>query len=84
MKVKLKLYATLSDFLPTEARQRNELALNVPGEMTVGGLIEQCRLPSKLVHLVLLNGYYVPPEARAGHGLSDGDVLAIWPPIAGG
>jgi molybdopterin converting factor small subunit len=26
----------------------------------------------------------VPPQARASRALQDGDVLAIWPPIAGG
>ena len=41
-----------------------------------------CR--TKLVHLVLVNGVYVPPEQRAERVLKDGDVLAIWPPIAGG
>jgi sulfur carrier protein ThiS len=37
-----------------------------------------------LVHLVLINGHYVPPEQRASRVLNEGDVLAIWPPIAGG
>jgi len=36
------------------------------------------------VHLVLINGSYVAPEDRATRTLVDGDVLAIWPPIAGG
>ncbi|MCG6863714.1 MAG: MoaD/ThiS family protein [Chromatiaceae bacterium] len=84
MTVKLKLYATLSDLLPAEARTRNELALDVPVETTVSDLIEQYRLPSRLVHLVLLNGHYQPPKARDARTLSDGDVLAIWPPVAGG
>jgi sulfur carrier protein ThiS len=38
----------------------------------------------KLVHLVLINGVYVPPDERATRRLAEGDVLAIWPPIAGG
>ena len=41
-------------------------------------------LPPKLVHLVLVNGSYVAPEHRATRVLVEGDVLAIWPPIAGG
>jgi sulfur carrier protein ThiS len=41
-------------------------------------------MPMKLVHLVLVNGVYVPPEQRATRALCEGDVLAIWPPIAGG
>jgi sulfur carrier protein ThiS len=41
-------------------------------------------LPPKLVHLVLVNGVYIPPNQRAERPLQAGDVLAIWPPIAGG
>jgi molybdopterin converting factor small subunit len=32
----------------------------------------------------LVNGRYIPPEQRAALALAEGDVLAIWPPIAGG
>jgi molybdopterin converting factor small subunit len=41
-------------------------------------------LPSALVHLVLVNGRYIAPPDRATHALQADDVLAIWPPIAGG
>jgi sulfur carrier protein ThiS len=41
-------------------------------------------MPEKLVKLVLVNGVYVPPEERATRTLVEGDVLAIWPPVAGG
>jgi len=33
---------------------------------------------------VLINGVFVPPDERATSVLRDGDVLAVWPPIAGG
>ena len=54
--------------------------------MPCGGrqAVEPYRLPHKLVHLVLFNGLYVPPAERATRALNDGDVLAIWPPVAGG
>lgn len=83
MNVTLKLFATLSDHLPAGA-QGNQIVLPVAPGTTVQQLIEWLHLPSKLVHLVLVNGVYIPPEARAARVLADGDTLAIWPPIAGG
>jgi sulfur carrier protein ThiS len=41
-------------------------------------------LPMKIVKLVLVNGVYVAPEQWGAHTLREGDVLAIWPPVAGG
>lgn len=83
MKVILKLYASLSDYLPAEARQ-NQVQLDVDDDATVGALIERYRLPPKLTHLVLVNGVFIAPTARATTVLREGDQLAVWPPIAGG
>jgi len=84
MKITLKLFATLGDYLPEAARQKNELPLEVAPSTTVAEIISQFNLPEKLVHLVLVNGAYVAHDSRLAHVLQDGDVLAIWPPIAGG
>ncbi|MBI4989768.1 MAG: MoaD/ThiS family protein [Rhodocyclales bacterium] len=84
MRVTFKLYAMLSDYLPDEARKTNSLTIDVPPSHTVGQMIDEFNLPPKLVHLVLVNGNFIPPAERAGHALAEDDVLAIWPPIAGG
>jgi len=84
MKVVFKLYASLTQYLPAEARQDNRVALDLAEGSTIGQVIEPFGLPQKLVHLVLVNGVYVPPDQRLSHVLTEGDVLAIWPPIAGG
>jgi sulfur carrier protein ThiS len=84
MKITLKLFASLTDYLPSEAKYTNLVELDVAPETTIGQLVAQYRLPEKLVHLVLVNGSYVAPELRATRTLTEGDVLAIWPPIAGG
>ncbi len=88
VEITLKLYATLGDYLPHEpngsVRVRNELQLDVAEGVTVQHVINQLQLPPRMVHLVLVNGVYVPPSARAAHALSPGDALAMWPPIAGG
>jgi len=84
MQITFKLFATLTDYLPPEARRGNQLTLDVPADHPISRIIEPFGLPPKLVHLVLVNGRYIAPEARASTTLQEGDVLAIWPPIAGG
>lgn len=84
MKVTVKLFATLGDYLPDAARKTNSLELDVPVGTTVGELVGRFNLPERLVHLVLVNGYYISADERLSHALADGDHLAVWPPVAGG
>jgi sulfur carrier protein ThiS len=84
MNITLKLFASLTDYLPTVDKYTNSVALDIASETTIGQLVAQYRLPPKQVHLVLVNGTYIAPEQRASQTLTEGDVLAIWPPIAGG
>ena len=84
MNITFKLFATLTDYLPVEARRSNIIQLNVAADSPISQIIEPFGLPPKLVHLVLVNGRYIEPEKRLTTTLAEGDVLAIWPPIAGG
>ena len=84
MRITFKLFATLTDDLPPEVRRANQLELEVAPGDSIATIIQPFGLPPKLVHLVLVNGRYVAPELRASTTLNEGDVLAIWPPIAGG
>ena len=84
MNITFKLFASLGDYLPASVRPANEMPLPVQEGATITQVIEPFGLPPKLVHLVLVNGKYIAPDQRATHVLQDGDVLAIWPPIAGG
>lgn len=84
MKITLKLFASLTDYLPADARRSNIVELDVSEGASILQVIEPFGLPMKLVHLVLVNGHYINPEDRATRTLVEGDVLAIWPPIAGG
>jgi len=74
VRILLKLFATLGERLPAEL---------APGA-AVQEVIDRFQLPAGLVHLVLVNGVYVPPAQRASRRLVEGDALAIWPPVAGG
>ncbi len=84
MHITFKLFASLSDYLPPEARYTNIVQLEVAPEATISQIIEPFGLPPKMVHLVLINGSYIEPDKRLTQTLVEGDVLAIWPPIAGG
>ena len=84
MRIVFKLYASLTQYLPPEVRASNRLPLDVPEGSTVSSVVEPFGLPLELVHLVLVNGVFVPRDERTTRALEDGDVLAIWPPIAGG
>ncbi|NDP37308.1 MAG: MoaD/ThiS family protein [Rhodoferax sp.] len=84
MKITFKLFASLTDYLPAQSRYSNVLELDVAPDASISQIIEPFALPPKMVHLVLINGKYIEPEKRLTQTLSEGDVLAIWPPIAGG
>ena len=84
MRITFKLYALLTDYLPAEARVGNAMPLELPAGSTITQAIAPFHLPDRLVKLVLVNGVYVAPEQRATHVLNEGDVLAVWPPVAGG
>jgi len=84
MKVTLKLFAALSDHLPDAARKTNAMELELAPGTTIAQVIERQNLPAKQCHLVLVDGIYVAPAARARRALEEGETLAIWPPIAGG
>jgi sulfur carrier protein ThiS len=84
MRIVLKLYASLVDFLPPAAQKERRVELDVPADTTILDVIQTQKLPPNLCHLVLVNGCFIPPAARATRTFGQNDELAIWPPIAGG
>jgi len=88
MRITFKLFAMPCDHLPREVDGRprvgNAIELDLAEGTTVQAVIDRFRLPQKLVHLVLIDGAFVPKEQRDSRALREGDTLAIWPPIAGG
>ncbi|PWQ92438.1 MoaD/ThiS family protein [Leucothrix pacifica] len=82
MKVTFKLFATLMEHLPPEA-DRHELPLEVDESTSAYDLIDRFNVPRELAHLVLVNGVYLQPNERE-LPLKENDVLAVFPPVAGG
>jgi sulfur carrier protein ThiS len=83
MRVTLKLYASLQEYLPAGSKDFG-VAVEVEPGITPHQLLDRYNVPRKLVHLVVRNGVYVLPAERERAVFGDGDVLAVWPPVAGG
>lgn len=83
MRVAVKLYATLADFLPAGTKA-NRVEVDVTAEATLASVLAPFNLPPRLTHLVLLNGVFIAPADRPTTLLKEGDTVAVWPPIAGG
>lgn len=80
MIVHVKFYASLRRYRPGLALGQ-PFPCAVPDDMTVGRLLsEVLDLPQDEVAIALVNGM----QSDRGHPLNDGDVIALWPPIAGG
>ena len=83
MQIKFKLYATLTHFLPDDAKE-HATVIDVEPDATPYSIIDRFKVPRESAHLVLINGVYVVPEDREAPVLNEGDTLAVWPPVAGG
>lgn len=83
IKVTLKLYAMLTKYLPKHA-VKNQAEIKVEEVTNLQAILEFHRVPTEHCHLVLVNGHYAAPSERAEIILKDGDVVAVWPPVAGG
>ena len=83
MVIRVKLYALLDKYLP-DGSIKNEVDLTVTEGMTPMAVIAKLNMPPEICHLVLINGVYVAPSERDNVQLTEGDALAIWPPVAGG
>ena len=83
MNIRIKLYASLGEYLPDDA-VKNEADTDVKHGTTPTQVILRLGLPEKMCHMVLINGVYVSPDERSSKVLEAGDHLAIWPPVAGG
>lgn len=83
MHVRLELYASLMKHLPPDAvRHRAEVEVDVG--TSPHALLDRYGVPREQAHLVLRNGIFLYPEQRDDTPLEEGDVIAVWPPVAGG
>ncbi|MGH7402604.1 MAG: MoaD/ThiS family protein, partial [Candidatus Rokuibacteriota bacterium] len=79
MKVAVNLTATLRAYLPPGTRG-DSVVLDVPDGTTVNQVVHSLRIPSDLERLTVVNGRDAAPDQP----LAEGDVLSLFPPLAGG
>lgn len=84
VRITLKLYASLTQYLPEAFRKSHAMPMVIDASATIESITAPLGMPPAAVKLVVLNGVFVPPSLRPVTRFVDGDVLAIWPPIAGG
>ena len=84
MKITLKLFASLVAHLPAEARSSHRVDLDVEPGTTLLDVIRRQGIPEALCAIVLIDGMWVARPDRARRAMSEGQVLATWPPVAGG
>lgn len=83
MWVTLELYASLMEYLPPGA-ERHRVRVDVQDGTTPAALLAQYAVPPERAHLLLRNGVFLQPAEREALALKEGDVVAVWPPVAGG
>jgi len=83
MKVTMKLFASLANCLPAGA-VKNQVDVETSKDATILELLDHHSVPRGACHLVLLNGVFQAPSSRGRTKLTEGDVVAVWPPVAGG
>jgi sulfur-carrier protein len=79
VRVEVQLFATLAIHLPLGARG-DSVSLEVPEGSTIADVIHLLAIPDDVDCLRVVNGRDALLEA----GLRDGDVVTLFPPLAGG
>ncbi len=79
MKVEVKLFANFREYLPPGSDSYS-CWLEVEEENTIGQVLESLKIPLSTPMITLVNGLHRSFEDR----LRPGDVLSIFPPVAGG
>ena len=80
MTIEVRLFATLARFVPPRRSSPDSALLEVPDGSTVADVARALGIPDSLTWLALVNGREAGPQ----QGLVAGDVVTLFPPLAGG
>ena len=79
MKVEVRLFANLAKLLPPGS-QKKRANVTVRKGATVEELLNKLNIPPKITNIIMVNGVHRNRETE----LKEGDVVSVFPPIAGG
>lgn len=79
MKVEVHLTATLRAYLPA-GTPGDAVVLDVPEGTTVDQVVHSLKIPPGVERLTVVNGRDASPDQE----LAEGDVVSLFPPLAGG
>ena len=79
IEVEVRLFNVLRKYRPREAKSDTFL-LELPDGAALADLLSALELPGKEVHLTLVNGLH----REITHPLRSGDVVSLFPFVAGG
>ena len=79
MNIEVRLYATFRDFLPPGSSNFGMMK-SLDKETTIAELAKEIGLPEDVPKIVIVNGSH----AELDRVLEDGDVVSLFPPLAGG
>lgn len=79
MEIEVKLFATLRDYLPKGSGQFS-CKVEMDSTDTVRDVLEKLKIPKEMPKIILVNGVH----SNLDRVLKFGDVLSVFPPVAGG
>jgi len=79
MEIEVKLFATLRDYLP-QGSGRFSCRMEIDGHTRVQDILSKLKISEDMPKIILVNGIH----GKKDQVLKEGDVLSVFPPVAGG
>lgn len=79
MEIEVRLYAMFREYLP-DGTKGFSFTRELPAESSLSDLFEALKLPPDMSKMVIIDGRITSED----YLLHDGDIVNIFPPIAGG
>ena len=79
MEIEVKLFATLRDYLP-KGSDRFSCKMTIDSHTRIQNILSRLNIPEEMPKIILVNGVH----GKHDQVLKEGDVVSIFPPVAGG